>query len=633
MFATLRCKPLVLSLGLLLACTSAKAWAVQPTPAIDAGMAPTSEPVNVTLFLKLRNEVALDNYVRQTVTPGSAHYLQFLTTRHFAQQYGANDSDIARVQAYLQKQGLRGEVLPNHVAIRVSGTLGQFGQLFRTSIHDYVASGSGRRFHKPILPLRMPSAIADVVDVATGLSTEHVYRPHRLSTPALDGNIQALSLNKLSGGNSTATGIPGQYTVGDVANLYDINPLYERGVVGRGATVGIVTLSNFYPGDATTYWSDIGLATRQNRIRQVHVDGGGAIDSGSGETAIAVEQAGGIAPWADIIVYDAPNTAEGYLDAFAQAVSDNIADSLSTSWGAPEFFSFAAWAGGNASDTTDVGDLRAFHKLFLEAAAQGQSVFAAAGDSGAYDVNAYFADAVGYSVPLSVDSPASDPYITAAGGTTVPYSYAFGNGPEESITQESVWGWDYIQNYYATYLNQGVSLFSEGGGGGVSVYWPTPFYQRATASIQTSQPEQAVVFCDLLGHCTTILNMPSGFAGRNLPDISLDADPETGYVYVSTTDGGLKSGEGGTSFVSAQLNGINALLRQSVGHRIGWWNPQIYALQNILGYGRFSPFRSVRGGDNWFYQGAPRYNPGAGIGSLDVAKLAAFLRVGFSMSY
>ena len=629
MSATLRCKPLVLSLGLLLAGAGAKTWAVELAPATDAGMTSASKPANVTLFLKLRNEAALESYVRQTVTPGSAHYLQFLTTRHFAQQFGATDEDIARVQEYLQRQGLHGEVLPSHVAIRVSGTLGQFEQLFQTSIHDYVASGSGRHFHKPVQPLQMPSAIADVVDMATGLSTEHAYRPHRLSAPALRGNIQALPLAKPAVGNSTATGIPGQYTVGDVANLYDINPLYKHGVVGKGATVGIVTLSNFYPSDATTYWSDIGLATRQNRIRQMHVDGGGAIDSGSGETAIAVEQAGGIAPWADVIVYDAPNTTEGYLDAFAQAVSDNVADSLSTSWGSPEFFSFAAWAGGDPSDTTDVGDLRAFHTLFLEAAAQGQSLFAAAGDSGAYDVNPYFSDAVGYSVPLSVDSPASDPYITAAGGTTVPYRYAFGNGPEESITQESVWGWDYIQNYYATYLNQGVSLFSAGGGGGVSVYWPTPFYQRATSGIQTSQPGQAVVFCDLLGGCTTILNMPSDFAGRNLPDISLDADPETGYVYVSTTDGGLKSGEGGTSFVSAQLNGINALLRQSAGHRIGWWNPQIYALQHIVGYGKFSPFRSVRAGDNWFYQGAPQYNPGAGIGSLDVAKLAAFLRVGF----
>jgi kumamolisin len=109
----------------------------------------------------------------------------------------------------------------------------------------------------------------------------------------------------------------------------------------------------------------------------------------------------------------------------------------------------------------------------------------------------------------------------------------------------------------------------------------------------------------------------------------LNADPETGYIFVSTFDGGLNSGEGGTSFVAPQLNGITALLRQSTGHRIGLWNPQIYAIQNVFGYGHFSAFNSIRAGDNWFYNGAPHYNPGAGIGSLDVANLDAFLRGGF----
>jgi subtilase family serine protease len=114
-----------------------------------------------------------------------------------------------------------------------------------------------------------------------------------------------------------------------------------------------------------------------------------------------------------------------------------------------------------------------------------------------------------------------------------------------------------------------------------------------------------------------------------VPDISLNADPETGYIFVSTVDGGLAAGEGGTSFVAPQLNGITALLRQSSGHRIGLWNPQVYALQNIFGYGFFSPFNSVRAGDNWFYYGAPHYTPGAGIGTLNVANLDAFLRGGF----
>ena len=642
MFAQLHRKSLSLSLGLLLTGATAGAWAANAVPAVDAGVAPANQTLQVTLVLKLRNQAALENYIKQTVTPGSSNYQQFLTTSQFAAQYGATSDDIARVQSFLRQQGLSSQVLPSHLAVRTSGTLSQFGKLFQTSVHNYVSRQNGHNFHKPVSAPQIPSAISDVVAAASGLSNELTYRPHHVSASAFTSlNNQKPKLSALaasSGGSSsnpTASGVPGEYTVGDVANFYDINPLYKRGVVGKGSTIAIVTLSNFYPSDATTYWSDIGLATKPNRITQIHVDGGGAIDGGSGETSIDVEQSGGVAPYANILVYDAPNAGNGYVDAFAQAVSDNIADSISTSWGTPEIFNFAALNvdGAKDTDTSDAGDLRAFHEIFLEAAVQGQSLFAASGDSGAYDTVRDLGagtDVGDYTAPLTVDSPASDPYITAAGGTTTPYSYAFGTGPTKSIKQESVWGWDYIQNYFDTYIGTGViDLFSSGGGGGVSVYWRTPFYQAFTNGIRTSESKQSLVFNDPTAGPTTLLKLPNHFVGRNVPDVSLNADPETGYIFVSTFDGGLVAGEGGTSFVAPQLNGITALLRQSTGHRIGLWNPQIYAIQNIFGYGRFSAFNSVRAGDNWFYNGAPRYNQGAGIGSLDVANLEVFLRSGF----
>ncbi|RUL62361.1 peptidase S53 [Dyella dinghuensis] len=638
MIAQLHRTSLSLSLGLLLTGLSAGAMAASATPAVDTGTASTNQNLQVTLVLKLHNQAALEDYIKQTVTPGSANYQKFLTTAQFAAQYGATDADIARVQSVLKQQGITAQVLPSHLAIQTSGTLSQFNALFSTSVHNYVSSQTGRHFHKPSSTPQIPSSIADVVAIASGLSNERTYLSHRVSTPAFvslqSQNGKATALTKSSGSNPTASGEPGEYTVGDVANFYNINPLYQRGVVGKGSTVAIVTLSNFYPADATTYWSDIGLTTKPNRITQVHVDGGGAIDGGSGETSIDVEQSGGVAPFANIIVYDAPNAGNGYIDAFAQAVSDNVADSISTSWGGPEIFNFGAIVNGDSdTDTSDAGDLRAFHEIFLEAAVQGQSLFAAAGDSGAYDTVRSLGAGTGvgdFTAPLTVDSPASDPFITAAGGTTTPYSYAFGTGPVESITQESVWGWDYIQNYFNTYIGPNViDLFSSGGGGGVSVYWRTPFYQQFTFGVRASEAKQSLVYNDPSAGPTTLLKLPAHFQGRNVPDISLNADPETGYIFVSTFDGGLNSGEGGTSFVAPQLNGITALLRQSTGHRIGLWNPQIYAIQNFFGYGRFSPFNSVRAGDNWFYAGAPHYNPGAGIGTLDVTNLDAFLHAGF----
>jgi kumamolisin len=110
----------------------------------------------------------------------------------------------------------------------------------------------------------------------------------------------------------------------------------------------------------------------------------------------------------------------------------------------------------------------------------------------------------------------------------------------------------------------------------------------------------------------------------------LNADPETGYLVVSSSDNpdGFIS-EGGTSFVAPQLNGISALLTQSLGHRVGFWNPQIYLLQDVFGGSRWSPFNDIHGGDNWFYAGQPGYEPGSGIGTLNVANLDLFLKSGF----
>lgn len=630
MFVKLHRKSLAGCLALFLAGVGNTALAADARPSIDMGMAITSKPVRVTLVLKLRNEAALQDYIRQTVTPGSAHYQQFLSTSDFASKFGASDADLARVLAYLQQHGLSGKVLDSHQAIQTSGTLEQFGTLFQSPIHYYASARSGRRFHRPSKAPQIPSALVDSVVFASGLSNERQFQSHRVSAAQLPAAQQALTLKAIgqsaSGGNPTATGQPGSYTVGDVANFYNINPLYRHGITGKGTTVAIVTLSNFYPADAQAYWDAIGLTTKANRITQVHVDGGGAIDDGSGETSLDVEQAGGIAPNANIIVYDAPNADNGFIDAFAQAVSDNKADSISTSWGTPEIYNFAALNvdGAKVTDTTDVGDLRAFHQILMEAAVQGQSVFAASGDSGAYDTVRDLGTGTGpgdFSAPLTVDSPASDPYITAAGGTTMPAKFADSNGATLSIDQESVWGWDYLEFFGIPRAE----LFSTGGGGGVSVYWRQPFYQWFTWGIERSQKKQSLVYNDPSTGPTTLLKLPANFSGRNVPDISLNADPETGYILVSSSDGGVISGQGGTSFVAPQLNGISALLTQSTGHRVGFWNAQMYLLKNIFGYGKWSAFNSVNAGDNWFYYGTRNYTPGAGIGTLNVANLNLFL--------
>jgi kumamolisin len=207
----------------------------------------------------------------------------------------------------------------------------------------------------------------------------------------------------------------------------------------------------------------LGFSIDPKRLTVVDIDGrpGAPSDAyGSNGTTLDVEPSGRVAPGARIIVYQAPNTNQGFLDAFAAAIDGNEADSISVSWGEWEWFNDPA----NAPVTDPfsgktVGFLRAANELFVEAALQGQSLFAATGDSGAYDV---FCGACGIAPPdltiaLSVDYPASDPAITAAGGTTLPGTQIIADPLGTfriTIPRERVWGWDYLAPVWQPHLRR-----------------------------------------------------------------------------------------------------------------------------------------------------------------------------------
>jgi len=107
--------------------------------------------------------------------------------------------------------------------------------------------------------------------------------------------------------------------------------------------------------------------------------------------------------------------------------------------------------------------------------------------------------------------------------------------------------------------------------------------------------------------------------GRNVPDVSLNADPFTGYLVLF--GGALYAGYGGTSFVAPQLNGIAAVLTQANEGRLGFLNPQLYKAYRKYGYGPRSPFKAVTTGTNLYWHAGPNYNPASGLGTLDVVKL------------
>jgi kumamolisin len=587
------------------------------SPVQDLGPTNGTQIVTSSLVLKVRNLEALESYVASTQDPNSQSYHQFLSVPEFVRNFAPDSAKIDAVTQYLNSFGIQAEeVYAGHLLIKATGSVDAFNNAFAFSIHDF--SRAGKRFHRPLRPAVIPASLTDALLVVVGPSDEARFSPKNIrlnDSASLPFGKQKLVLPPKG---AVATGVPQEYTVGDVANFYDINPLYDVGINGRRQTIGIATLANFLPSDAYYYWNLVGLQVDQNRIRQVHVDGGGELSAGagSGETSLDVEQSGGLAPGANIIVYDAPNTNASFIDLFYKAASDNLVDSLSTSWGQSEIYYFQAVAG-----VDETGQLRAFHQAFLELAAQGISTFASAGDSGAYEANAAFNNPVNN--VISVDAPASDPAITAAGGTTLPIQLTLKRTPPNTppliVSTQQVWGWDYLQNYLVKYVGPQYenALFPVGGGGGVSIFWFRPAYQQETPGIRRSEPGQSVVYQNQI-----LLKLPANFPGRNLPDVALNADPESGYILVSTEDGGVLDGYGGTSFVAPQLNGISALISQAVGgRRIGLWNPMLYRFQRFYGYGKASPFVNITSGDNWFYYGVPGYAPAAGLGVLDVTKL------------
>ena len=616
------CVKLVVLVLLLISAVPSQLRAQASPPVQDLGPTNGTQIVTSSLVLNVRNLSALESYVASTQDPNSHSYHRFLSLPEFVSNFAPDSVQIAAVTQYLNSFGIQvAEVYADNLLINATGSVDAFNKAFAFSIHDF--SKAGKRFHRPLPAAAIPASLKDVLLAVVGPSDEPRFRPKYVRLSDWVNSPFARQKLVLPHG-ATATGVPGDYTVGDVANFYDINPLYDVGIVGSGRTIGIATLANFLPSDAYSYWNLVGLQVNPNRITQVHVDGGGELSAaaGSGETSLDVEQSGGLAPGANIIVYDAPNTNAAFIDLFYKAASDNLVDSLSTSWGQSEVYYFAALNNG----VDETGQLRAFHQAFLELAAQGISTFASAGDSGAYDANSGFNQSF-INIPInnviSVNSPASDPAITAAGGTTLPITLTLKNPPPNTpplvVSTEQVWSWDYLQNYLVKYLGPKYenALFPTGGGGGVSIFWRLPAYQQETPGIRRSEPGQSVV-----SQNQDLLNLPPHFRGRNLPDVALNADPESGYILVSTEDGGVLPGYGGTSFVAPQLNGISALMSQALGgRRIGLWNPMLYRFQLFYGYGQASPFVDITYGDNWFYSGVPGYEPAAGLGVLDVTKL------------
>jgi kumamolisin len=347
------------------------------------------------------------------------------------------------------------------------------------------------------------------------------------------------------------------YSPIQVANLYQ----FPSNTTGVGETIGIIELGGgFETTDLDNFFQGLGITTSP-QVTAVSVDGaqnvpGGDPNGADGEVELDIEVAGSVAPGAAQKVYFAPNTDQGFMDAVSTAIQDSEVSIISISW-------------GEAESEYSTQTLNSFNQIFQDAVTLGKTIFVASGDNGSSDG---VSDGQNH-----VDFPASSPYVVGCGGTTLEASTS-----GSTIESETVWNED-AQGEGAT-------------GGGVSNVFALPTYQ-ANANVPAPQNSKG---------------------GRGVPDVSGDADPETGYNVLID---GSSQVIGGTSAVAPLYAGlfarINEALRGQNLPRVGFVNPQLYQFPDA--------FNDITSGNNGAFQAGPGWDAATGLGSPNGGSLLADL--------
>jgi kumamolisin len=467
----------------------------------STGKADPHERLEVTVLLRHAAADELHKHVAKIATGDSS--VQHLSREEFARRHGADAADLAAVRRFAGEHGLT--VVHENPAARsvvLAGTVANFNSAFGVDL-EYFEHDKGS-YRGRIGPITLPADVAPAIEAVLGLDDRPVAVPHFRLHPQ-----EALTPAAQPAGGFAPT---------QLANLY----AFPKGT-GAGETIAIIELGGGYRSDdLKTYFAEVSVPAP--KVLAASVDHAKNRPSGNasgpdGEVMLDIEVAGAIAPQARIVVYFAPNTDAGFLDAINAAVHDGVnkPSVVSISWGGPE----SAWT---------VQSLKAYDQAFQNAAAMGVTVCVASGDNGS-------SDGVGDGTD-HVDFPASSPHVLACGGTSLQASAG-------TIASESVW-------------NDGAN----GGatGGGVSTFFARPAWQSGLAAARVRGAKRA------LDH-------------RGVPDVAGNADPQTGYhVRVDGTEAVF----GGTSAVAPLWAGLIARINGAKGRSVGLINPKLYQNRTAL---------------------------------------------------
>ena len=547
--------------------------------AVIQNRTPATQIVAFDIFLPLQNRSQIEPQLADLHNSASPNYQQWLTPAQFQARFGASDAQAAAILSELAAQHLTA-TRTSAYSIHVTGAATDIERAFKTTLQNATFS-SGKTTVVATQPITPPASMAQVNAAVTGLSGTIYMRPH--------SQRAALPANRYS---ST-----GGYWFDDLKQAYSY-PSYQA-LSGKGVTIGILMTGDFNPPDMTKYFAHEKLATPS--FSTVQIDGGAPFDpNGSFETHLDLQQSGGMAPNAHVILYNLPDLSDAsIIDGLSKILSDNKADVVSMSFGGPELYYTAAFNDG--TDFTYI--LREEDDLMAQGNAQGITFIASSGDSGALPAPPLacfnYTPNCGSVLP-SAEFPASSPHVTGVGGTNLVTTYTGLTGDLNSqYVRESAFADPLSEDiFYGTYATG--SYF--GSGGGNSILFSKPLFQALTntgsAKFRTV-PDLALH----MGGC------PAGA-------LTCGADDSYDLLVIGNDYYGVI----GTSASAPDFAGLTALTVQRYGTRLGNANYYAYLLAAAQPLLFVDPVfhNNIPGFNGLYYSGqTPGYNRVLGLGTLD----------------
>ena len=415
--------------------------------------------------VKLRDPAALSAFIASVSSPASPDYRHYLAKGQFGPRFGPTAATVAAVRTALARSGLQVGALDDGMLLPVTTTVAGAERAFGVTMSSFRLS-SGKVVSANTTAVHLPSSIAPDIQGVTGLDNLVQLEPLGLGAAASPPAPSAGPGPNLAPGQPSACANgSGTYDADDIAQAYDFGPLYEAGDFGQGQTVALFENSGYSTTDVAAYQTCYGTSVPV-QIEPTSATNGAYSD----EANLDIEDVIGLAPKiTQVLVYEVQSN---FPATYAQIASDDAAQVVSSSWGTCEQNS-----GGNPALE---------EPIFAQMASQGQSMFAASGDSGSEACNGT-ASVGPYNETLAVGDPAGQPFVTGVGGTALT---AIGNPPTTPPT-ETAWNSRIGEGGAFSGPPMGPPTVPAAGNGGISVEWSMPAVpagHRRINSFSSSSP-------------------------------------------------------------------------------------------------------------------------------------------------